>query len=102
MSLFKYSPHIVSATEFMSWVPLVLQIMFKTVVILLLFKLLMGVIMESYKKHAKLKAHASTIRSDLQELILQFCHYIVGHRIMGRAYVSLFQLALALALGKAG
>jgi len=102
LSLFKYATHVLPDTDHLSWLPLVLQIMFKTVVVLLLFKLLMGVIMESYKKHAKLKGEASTVRSDLQELLLQFCHYIVGHRIMGRAYVSLFQLALALALGKAG
>merc|ERR1719506_399116 len=69
-SLFKYTPHTILATEFMSWVPLVLQIMFKILVILLLFKLLMGVVMEGYKKKAKLKENARTVREDIFELSL--------------------------------
>lgn len=96
-SLFKYTPHTILATEFMSWVPLVLQIMFKILVILLLFKLLMGVVMEGYKKKAKLKEHARTVREDLMELGICFYHYVIGHWLLRRPYVPFFHVALALA-----
>lgn len=96
-SLFKYSPHVVSAADFMSWVPIVLQILFKILVILLLFKLLMGVIMEGYKKKAKLKENARTVREDIFELSLCVYHYVWGHLILRRPYVPFFHVALALA-----
>jgi len=96
-SLFKYTPHVVNHTEFMSWVPIILQILFKTLVILLLFKLLMGVVMEGYKKKAKLKESARTVREDLAEMSRVIHHYVWGHLILRRPYVPFFHVALALA-----
>lgn len=96
-SLFKYTPHVVNHTEFMTWVPIVLQILFKTLVILLLFKLLMGVVMEGYKRKAKHKENARTVREDIAEMSRAIFHYVWGHWILGRPYVPFFHVALALA-----
>lgn len=93
-SLFKYTPHTVIDTEFASWVPIVLQIAFKTIVILLLFKLLMGVIMDGYKKHAKFKSKFPTVRQDITELSIQLYHRACA-KLLGRPFVPIFHVALA-------
>jgi len=99
-SMFKYVPHTMNDTEFMSWVPLLLGIMFKTVVTLLLFKLVMGVIMEGYKKHAKARLASHTIREDCLELFRHLYHYVWGHLVCRRPFVSFFHVALAIAQRK--
>lgn len=95
-SLFKYTPHTIMANEFMSWVPMLLQVAFKTLVVLLLFKLLMGVIMEGYKSSAKLKLKAPTVREDLIGLGYEAYNYVWGHLLCGRPWVCCYHVALAL------
>jgi hypothetical protein len=96
LSLFKYGAHTLNDSEFMSWVPQLIQIFFKAVVLLLIFKLFMGVVMESYKAHTKAKGNAPTVRVDLRELIIQMYHYLWEHKIMKRPWVPFFQVAMAL------
>lgn len=96
-SLFKYAPHMGSGDDSTTWVPFVLQMAFKTVVILLLFKLLMGVIMEGYKKHNKGMDKAPTVREDLYDLYVESFHYYICHCIFKLAYVPPFHVALAVA-----
>jgi len=95
LSMFKYTPHVLNTTEFMSWEPVLLQILFKTFVILLLFKLLMGVIMEGYKKHSRLKNKATTVRQDFAEIWDEFYQHVRA-QVLGTPHVSLFHIALAM------
>lgn len=94
-SMFKYVPHTMSDVAFMKVVPLLLAVLFKTLVVLLLFKLLMGVIMEGYKKHNKERLAAHTVRDDLVELGRHVYHYVWGHLVRGEPYVSFFHIAIA-------
>jgi len=96
-SMFKYVPHTMSDVEYMKWVPLVLAVLFKTLVVLLLFKLLMGVIMEGYKKSNKARQSSHQVRDDLKELGRNVYHYVWGHLIRRKPYVSFFHVALAVA-----
>merc|ERR1719460_3161085 len=63
---FKYLPHAVLGNEVMKWAPNVITLFFKCLVMLLLFKLLMGVIMEGYKTHAKGKYYPWTLRKEIK------------------------------------
>jgi hypothetical protein len=63
-SLFKYSPHVLPSEMGINWVPFAILVAFKVLVTMLLFKLLMGVVMESYKKN-KPRAHVPSLRDDL-------------------------------------
>jgi Ca2+-binding EF-hand superfamily protein len=96
-SLFKYTPHVGFGDESLYWMPLILQIIFRTLVVLLLFKLLMGVIMESYKKHSKYRESAPTLREDLVELGIAAYHYIWRHKIRRQPWVPFFHVALSIA-----
>jgi hypothetical protein len=95
-SLFKYSPHVIITADFMTWVPIVLQIGFKFLVILLLFKLLMGVIMEGYKKHSRHRETSQSMREDLHILLTHLKHELVDGYIIQEGYVSFMHVALAL------
>lgn len=95
-SLFKFASHVRITADFMTWVPIVLQIGFKLLVILLLFKLLMGVIMEGYKKHSKNRDNFPTMREDLIELCTYYRLKILHKFFLKDGFVSFLHIALAL------
>merc|ERR1719161_2721666 len=66
--LFKYVPHGLIGNNYVNWMPFVILLIFKVLISLLLFKLLMGVIMESYKKKSRLKAGSRSVFAELYEL----------------------------------
>merc|ERR1719329_648002 len=82
----------------MTWVPILTQVMFKIIVILLMFKLLVGVIMDGYKKLQLKKNQFPTMREDVRELFkswsAEFMWKYVWRR--GKSYVSFTHVALAL------
>jgi len=95
--LFKYTPHLLPAGFLASVAPILIQVTYKVFIFLLLWKILMGVIMEGYKKHsAKLQAHARTVREDLSELSIALYHYVWEHLVLGRPFVPFFHVALAI------
>jgi hypothetical protein len=96
LSLNKYTPHTLNLDPLMTWLPIALQVGFKILVVLLLFKLLMGVIMESYKKHSKGRDKAPTVRRDLFDLWVEAFQYLYAY-LTGAPYVCFFHVALALA-----
>eukprot|EP00746_Dinoflagellata_sp_MGD_P075526 gnl/MRDRNA2_/MRDRNA2_30383_c0_seq1.p1 gnl/MRDRNA2_/MRDRNA2_30383_c0~~gnl/MRDRNA2_/MRDRNA2_30383_c0_seq1.p1 ORF type:complete len:559 (+),score=101.12 gnl/MRDRNA2_/MRDRNA2_30383_c0_seq1:161-1678(+) len=96
--LFKYVPHVLIGNHVMHWAPQAVTLVFKTLVMLLLFKLLMGVIMEGYKSHSKQKNYPYTLRTELKMLGGQLYQYLWRHRICGEPYVSFEQVVISLSL----
>jgi uncharacterized protein YukE len=90
--LIKYSPHVLRAETTLNWLPFLITICFKVLVVMLIFKLLMGVVMESYKKH-KPKDHIASVRDNLADIFVRLRLRIV-HR---EKYVPFMHVALACA-----
>jgi len=106
-SLFKYSPHVQPSETGISWVPFAILVAFKVLVTMLLFKLLMGVVMESYKKN-KPREHLPSLRDDLHLFstiayaevrfhILDYLSKMFGHwiSIESVGFVTITHVALA-------
>merc|ERR1719161_710314 len=78
------------------WLPMVILAVFKVLVGLLLFKLIIGVIMHSYQKHKpKNTNHIPNLIEDVWDLMVDNIDFWFFHKILGQPYVALEYLTMA-------